>query len=105
MQSLHEADLVKSTMGAHGGFSLVLDPSKVSLLDIIEAVQGSISINKCIIGLEGCDRSAMCPVSYKMKELQFKMEEFLGNVTLSELLKDAKSLKKKKKSKKPKGKK
>jgi len=40
--------VVKSQQGAHGGYTLARGPSKISFLDVIEAVEGPLRLNKCI---------------------------------------------------------
>jgi Rrf2 family protein len=86
MQQLHQAGLVKSSMGPKGGFFLAKAPSKINLLKVIQALQGPVSINKCF-GIEGCDRRRNCPVSAKLAGLQKQIEVSLRSITLAELLK------------------
>ena len=87
MQKLHSAKLVASHMGPRGGFSLSNPPSKVNLLAVIEAVQGPLSLNKCLLTDDACRRKPKCPVSGKLGQLQEYIESFLGGVTLDEFLK------------------
>ena len=85
MQLLHGAGLVKSTMGPHGGFSLSRAPEEVSLLDIIKAVQGSVSLNDCFLDVDACPRRATCAISAKIAGLQEYIERFLAGITLQDL--------------------
>ncbi|HAV41173.1 MAG TPA: Rrf2 family transcriptional regulator, partial [Acidobacteria bacterium] len=50
MQKLHEQGLVESVMGPFGGFRLARTAEKVTLLEIIEAVQGQVVVNTCLLG-------------------------------------------------------
>jgi Rrf2 family protein len=86
MQRLQKAKLVKSTMGPKGGFQLSKDASAISLLEIIEAIQGRITLNKCLLGSDSCDRKRKCPVTKELAGLQEQMNDYLGNVTLAQLL-------------------
>jgi len=86
MQRLHKAGLVQSCMGPKGGFSLARPPSKVSLLQIIEAIQGPISLNMCLLDVDSCPRQPGCPVSRKLAELQEYINAYLCRFTLAELL-------------------
>lgn len=47
LKTLVKAKLVKSVRGSHGGYSLALPASQVSFLEVIEAVEGPISVNVC----------------------------------------------------------
>jgi Rrf2 family iron-sulfur cluster assembly transcriptional regulator len=87
MQKLHSAKLVASRMGPKGGFCLGKPPSRVNLLEVIEAVQGPVSLNKCLMKDDVCTRKPKCPVSGKLGQLQEYIESFLGGVTLDEFLK------------------
>jgi len=86
MQKLQKAELVKSTMGPKGGFQLCRQASAISLLEIIEAIQGRITINKCVAGAGSCERQRKCSITTKLVALQEQMNDYLGNVTLDELL-------------------
>ncbi len=85
MQQLHEAKLVASAMGPKGGFRLNRPPAEISLLDIIEVVQGPLSLNRCLLKAGVCPRAKICPVRGKIGALQDRMGEYLGGVTLAEL--------------------
>jgi len=84
MQVLHAAGLVESRMGPHGGFSLARPPGEVSLLDIIKAVQGGVSLNDCFQDADACPRRARCTISAKIAGLQEYIEKFMADITLQE---------------------
>ncbi len=88
MQQLHEAKLVTSCMGPKGGFRLNRHPAEISLLDIIEVVQGPLSLNRCLPKAAACPRANVCPMRGRIAELQSRMGEYLGGVTLEELASD-----------------
>jgi len=86
MQKLHNARLVKSCMGPTGGFRLSKDPSRISLLEVIEAIQGPIELNRCLLNVDACPRQPDCPVSKRLAELQKHIRRYLGSVTLDKLI-------------------
>ena len=101
MQRLHKNRLVESCMGPKGGFRLSRDPSEISLLEVIEAIQGTPRLNKCLLGVDTCPRKPTCPVSRKLAGLQAYIGSYLGSITLSELL-QSRPVKSKRPTKNPK---
>ncbi len=88
MQQLHDARLVASCMGPKGGFRLNRLPAEISLLEIIEVVQGPLSLNRCLLKAGLCPRTKVCPVRGKIGVLQDRMGEYLGGISLEELASD-----------------
>lgn len=86
MQKLHNAKLVKSCMGPKGGFRLIREPAKISLLEVIEAVQGPVILNRCLLGRDVCERQKSCALSRKLANLQEYIDSYLRSITLDELL-------------------
>ena len=86
LQQLQKKKIIKSTMGSKGGFVLLKKPSKVSLLEVIEAIQGYLTLNRCLVNLSFCPRKGSCPVSKKLTQLQNNINNFLGRVKLSSLI-------------------
>ncbi|MHC4906543.1 MAG: RrF2 family transcriptional regulator, partial [Planctomycetota bacterium] len=93
MQRLQKVKLVKSTRGPRGGFSLSKSPSVIYLLEIIEAIQGPVTFNRCLVDVSTCIRQSDCPVSGKLVELQEYIINFLRDISLSDLLKDRRTSK------------
>jgi Rrf2 family protein len=93
MQQLHAAKLVESCMGPRGGFQLGREPAEVSILDVIETIQGPLLLNRCLMSEAACPRKSACPVRGKIGELQDQMKDYLGGVTLAELLESGRSAK------------
>lgn len=86
MQKLHEQGLVESVMGPFGGFRLARPAEKVTLLEIIEAVQGPVVVNTCLLGQDTCQRRHICPVRDKLESLQETMVDYLQSVRLADLV-------------------
>ncbi len=95
MQKLIKTQLVESSVGSKGGFSLSRRPSKISLLEIIETIQGPLRLNRCLLDVDSCLRQKNCPVSKKLTNLQKYMEKYLHGITLDDLLPTRKSPRKK----------
>jgi Rrf2 family protein len=78
--------LVKSTRGAGGGYSLALDPSKIKLLQIIEILEGDISLVDCVDDEDCCERRPDCPTFEMWKEASILLKNYFGSITLQQLL-------------------
>lgn len=84
-QQLVRNGLVRSYRGTGGGFHLGRPPEKITLLEIVEAIEGPIVLNRCLMEERACDRDAFCPVHPVWKEVQNKMKDILNHVTLKDL--------------------
>jgi Rrf2 family iron-sulfur cluster assembly transcriptional regulator len=94
MQHLVRAGLVKSRRGAKGGFSLARRPEEITLRQAIEAIEGPIFLNICLIKKGECHRDDFCPVHQVWIEAQKKLFEVLDGKTMAQLVEDAEALKK-----------
>jgi Rrf2 family protein len=99
MQRLNNAGLVKSRMGPNGGFVLNRRPEEISLAEIIETIQGPLSLSRCLLGDNVCPKQDRCPITSKLKELQKNMSDYLQSVTLGEMLRHQSAGKRKVKKK------
>ena len=86
LQKLNNAGLVESYMGPKGGFGLSRESSKISLLEIREAIQAPISVNRCLLSKDICPRHKHCAVRPKLVGLQEYIGNYLGDITLAELV-------------------
>ena len=93
MQHLVKAGLVKSRRGARGGFLLARRPQEITLRQAIEAIEGPIFLNVCLIKKGECHRDEFCPVHQVWQEAQRKLMEVLDNKTMAQLVQDAEKLK------------
>ena len=85
MQRLQQAKLVTSCMGVNGGFTLKKEPSKISLLEVINVIQGPIRLNRCLLGINSCPRQRNCSVRTKLVGLQDYISGFLNGIKLDKL--------------------
>ena len=85
LQKLHRKKIVKSVIGAKGGYVLLRKPSNISILEVIEAIQGPVSLNRCLFDVKFCKRKRSCPVSKNLAKLQKTMNNYLKAVKLGKL--------------------
>ncbi|HUY31937.1 MAG TPA: Rrf2 family transcriptional regulator [Pirellulales bacterium] len=84
MQSLSRAGLVSSQRGLHGGFVLARPPQKLTVLDVIQAVDPLRRIETCPLGLEG--HLSLCPLHRRLDSAVAMVEKALRESTIAELL-------------------
>jgi Rrf2 family protein len=87
LQALVRARLVASSAGVKGGFELVVSADKVSLLDVLEAIDGPLQLNACVATPSGCDRQTWCAAHLVWAEAQLAMTKILRSATLAKLAK------------------
>ncbi|MFH2102790.1 MAG: Rrf2 family transcriptional regulator [Chloroflexota bacterium] len=70
ISQLSIAGLLHTSRGARGGVSLARDPKEISLLDVVEAIDGPILLNECVGDLENCPFKEDCLVHPIWVEVQ-----------------------------------
>lgn len=90
LKELAQAKLVSSTRGATGGYALAVAPERISLLEIINAIEGPVKLTACCDGLpivgQGCEVAETCPIQGSIQKLHKRLVGFFGGVTLDELM-------------------
>jgi Rrf2 family iron-sulfur cluster assembly transcriptional regulator len=82
LQSLTESGIVESKKGKSGGFKLAKHPSKIKLIDIVDAIDGLESFNSCVLGFPDCSPENPCPVHDQWGELRTKAYYMLSSETI-----------------------
>jgi Rrf2 family protein len=83
-RSLIQGRLIKATPGPHGGLRLNMTADEISLLQIVETLEGPICISPCLDG-ESCQRSEGCMSNPVWNDLQTRLVDHLTSVRLSTL--------------------
>jgi Rrf2 family protein len=84
-QELVKTGLIKSTRGVKGGFVLARPPERITLREIVEAIEGPIMPNQCLMGEGVCSFQKTCPVHPVWRRLQAVTKGILDEVTLKTL--------------------
>ena len=84
-QQLAKAGIISIRQGSQGGYELVKRPEDITLLAVIEAIDGEIFLNDCIHRPQSCDRQTICSVHQIWDEARRQLRNTLGGVTLAEL--------------------
>src|SRR5262245_24174673 len=86
LRQMVKAELLSSARGVNGGFALKRAAAEISLLDIIESIEGTIQLTDCAPDPERCTLSHDCPVSSVWLEVQRQMTGLLRDTSLEALL-------------------
>ena len=85
LQSLTRAGLISSRRGQLGGFHVSPRGAAASMREVIEAIDGAICLNLCLIAGRSCSRKARCPAHPVWIEAQQAMMEVLSRATIASL--------------------
>ena len=91
LQSLAKQNILKSYKGVNGGFMLDTDPKSISMLTIITCVEGKApAVFDCTSSINDCPshKADICSIWPFLNKLQGKIDHFLAELTLADLLAD-----------------
>jgi len=86
LRNLVRARLLRSARGVHGGFALSRPAEEISLLEIVESIEGPLSIISCVPDPSGCAMAANCPAGSVWQRVQREMRVILGATSLETLV-------------------
>ncbi|MFN2167900.1 MAG: RrF2 family transcriptional regulator [Anaerolineae bacterium] len=92
ISQLSLAGLVTTYRGAGGGVALARPPEEISLLHVIEALEGPIRLNRCVIQPDACPESGHCPVHGVWAKAQAELTSLLNVTTFDGLAESAELL-------------
>jgi Rrf2 family protein len=86
VNSLVRNGLVATKRGYKGGISLARSAEEISLLEVVEAVEGKGWIGDCLLGLEACTSQRNCPTHDLWERIRVEITERLRTTTLAEIV-------------------
>ena len=87
MQVMNNHDILKSVKGIKGGYSLNKNLSEVTYMELVQMIEGREEIGRVCSNHKGtCDLIGKCNISTPVENLNRKLNTFLENLTLAELL-------------------
>jgi Rrf2 family protein len=82
---LSAAGILRTTRGQGGGITLARPSSKISLLDVVEAMEGPVVLNGCVTRPGDCPLSDVCPVRTCWTGVNARLSADLGKQRFSRL--------------------
>lgn len=91
MRLLTKAGLVKSHRGVEGGYALAKAPQEITLLDVVEAIEGPLYFNRCHLDQKYCTKkwANRCPVHGVLGDIQASLVQQLASHNFAELARNA----------------
>ena len=86
LKPLAQAGLVEGLRGVHGGYRLARPATDISLIEIVEAMEGPLAITECSHDHSQCGIAEQCGVRSNWRLINDVVAEALRNVTLAQML-------------------
>lgn len=83
---LCRAGWVESKRGAKGGYFMRCDPDKLTLLEVIEVMEGKVSVAPCLACVRKCKREKICTARVTWDIINQRIREDLSKITLREII-------------------
>jgi len=87
LKQLAQAGLVVSTRGINGGYRLAHAPEKITIADIVTAMEGPIGMTECSAHAGLCGHEPHCGVRVNWQRINHAIADALASVTLADMLK------------------
>jgi len=85
LQKLTRAGIMASYRGPTGGVALAKPARKISVLDIVEAVEGPEFLKACVLGLSGCGDKTPCPMHRQWAQERKRIRALFARTPLSKM--------------------
>ena len=86
ISQLSIAGLLHTSRGARGGVTLARDPKDITLLEVIESIDGPIQLNECVGGDGICSFDDNCPIKAVWCDAQDELVTRLRNTNFGQLI-------------------
>lgn len=86
LKALAKEGVLASQRGVHGGYRLARPAGDISMLEVIRALEGPVSLTACVDGAEGdCNVELLCPVRGNWDRVNTAIRGALADVTLEDM--------------------
>ena len=87
MKRLAKEQLLVSSKGPYGGFTLHEHTLNTSIYDVVEVTDGLLSFKTCVLRMQECNSENPCPMHGKIEEVKHSLKSMLETTTIEDLLK------------------
>jgi len=85
LKELCRTGFIRSRLGPHGGYRLAKSPDEMTVLEIMEALDGPLAINDCLAEPQFCGQTPGCRMHRLFRRVNDSMKEILGKTTVAEI--------------------
>lgn len=89
LNSLSKSGYLISLQGVQGGYILAQTASRISVANIINAVEGRQNLVECTVTDDGCSCKTQCTIKNPMEKLQAKIDDVFQSMTIAEMIQPA----------------
>jgi FeS assembly SUF system regulator len=86
LKQLAQAGLVASTRGINGGYRLARAPDRITIADVVTAMEGPIGMTECSAHAGLCGHEPHCGVRVNWQRISHAIEGALASVTIADML-------------------
>jgi len=86
LKPLAQAGLVEGLRGAHGGYRLSREAHEISLIEIVEAMEGPLAMTECSLHDHHCGISGQCGIRAGWRRINDVVADALRGVSLAQML-------------------
>lgn len=86
LKPLAQAGLVEAFRGASGGYRLARAPEEISLVEIVEAMEGPLGMTECSVHAGSCGIEQSCGVRANWRRINDVVADALRGVSLAQML-------------------
>jgi Rrf2 family iron-sulfur cluster assembly transcriptional regulator len=84
-QKLTRAGVLRSVRGRGGGFALAKAAHEITLMQVVEAIEGTGTYDGCVVGLDRCNDHMPCAQHDLYKPIRQRLKDYLNTTTLADL--------------------
>lgn len=84
-QKLVREGVLRSVKGRGGGFALARPGHQITLMQVVEAMEGPQLLDRCVVGLAACDDHMPCPQHDLYKPIRQRLRDYLNTTTVADL--------------------
>jgi len=90
-QRLVRAGILRSAKGRGGGFTLARPAHQITLMHVVEALEGPQPLDGCVVGLSQCNDQMPCSQHDAYKPIRQRLKDYLNTTTMADLASSLKS--------------